>query len=86
MSSSPALTVRLTPEITDQLARLSDTAKRTPSVLAAEAIGAYVAREIRIVEGIERGLSDMNAGRLVSHEDAMAEIDAMIEMAERGRE
>jgi predicted transcriptional regulator len=38
-----------------------------------------------IVEGIKRGLEDMKAGRLVSHEQAMAEIDAVIERAAQRR-
>ena len=83
--SSTTLTVRLTQEVKDQLARLSETTNRTRSFLAAEAISAYVAHEIQIVEGIKRGLADMKAGRLVAHADAMAEIAAVIEKAERGR-
>jgi predicted transcriptional regulator len=83
---STTLTVRLPREVKDQLARLSATTKRTSSFLAAEAISSYVARESAIVEGIKSGLADMKAGRLVPHSDAMAEIDRLIDEAERGRE
>jgi predicted transcriptional regulator len=82
---STTLTVRLPQEVKDQLARLSRTTKRTNSFLAAEAISSYVARETQIVEGIKRGLADMEAGRLVPHADAMKEIDDLIEDAQRGR-
>jgi predicted transcriptional regulator len=86
MASSSTLTVRLKPEVKDQLARLSETTKRTRSFLAAEAIAAYVARESEIMEGVQRGLEDMKAGRLVAHDQAMEELDAAIETAARGHE
>jgi predicted transcriptional regulator len=38
-----------------------------------------------IVQGIKRGLADLKAGRLVPHEQAMAELDAMIAKAARRR-
>lgn len=78
------LTVRLKPEVEKRLARLSETTNRTRSYLAAEAIAAYVARETGVVEGIHRGLADMNAGRVVPHDDTMDELDAAIEAVARG--
>jgi predicted transcriptional regulator len=38
-------------------------------------------RERETIEGIRRALADLEAGRVVSHEEAMAEIDAVIEAA-----
>ena len=35
--------------------------------------------ECDIIEGIKRGIADAVAGHLVPHEEAMAEIDALIE-------
>ncbi|TPJ77873.1 MULTISPECIES: hypothetical protein [unclassified Mesorhizobium] len=32
----------------------------------------------KVIEGIKRGIADAKAGRVVSHEVAMAEIDAVI--------
>ena len=81
MTSSTALTVRLKPEVKEQLARLSESTNRTRSYLAAEAISAYVAREIDIIEGVHRGLADLKAGWLVAHEDAMVELEAAIDAA-----
>jgi predicted transcriptional regulator len=77
--SSTTLTVRLPQEVSDQLARLSATTKRTRSFLVAEAISSYVAREMLIVEGIERGLVDMKEGRVVAHTDAMTEVEDLID-------
>ena len=36
-------------------------------------------RELAIIEGIERGLADVETGRTVSHEDAMASVRRAIE-------
>ena len=42
----------------------------------------YPETEAEIVAGIERGRADMLAGRTVSHDEAMARIDATIALAE----
>ena len=85
MSASTTLTIRLTPEAKEQLSRLADSTHRTNSYLAAEAITKYVARESEIIEGIERGLADMKAGRLVPHDEAMARLETTIAAAEQGK-
>jgi predicted transcriptional regulator len=42
-------------------------------------------REREVLEGIRRGLADVEAGRVVSHEEAMAQLDAAIEAASQRR-
>jgi predicted transcriptional regulator len=83
MPTSTTLTVRLKPAVKQQLGRLADATRRTKSFLAAEAIAAYVTREADILAGIERGLDDMRAGRLVPHDEAMARLDATVPTAEQ---
>lgn len=78
MGASTTITVRVTPDLKDKLTRLAESTRRTRSYLAAEAMEAYVNHELAIIEGIERGLADMAAGRVVSHEEAMDRIDAAI--------
>ncbi len=78
---STTLTVRLPPELKDRLGELAERTRRTKSFLAGEAIGGYVERELEIVAGIEHGLDDMKAGRVVPHEDVIADIDATIKKA-----
>ncbi len=78
---STTLTVRLPPELKDRLGELAERTRRTKSFLAWEAISGYVERELEIVAGIEHGLDDMKAGRVVPHEDVMADIDATIKKA-----
>ena len=74
MSESETLTVRLASTTKNKLGQLAAQTNRTKSYLAAEAIDAYVERELEIVSGIERGLADMKAGKVVSHADAMARL------------
>ncbi|EAR23014.1 CopG family ribbon-helix-helix protein [Nitrococcus mobilis] len=76
--ATTTLTVRLPPEIKDQLGELAERTRRTKSFLAGEAIARYVARELDIIEGIQRGLEDVWAGRVVPHDEAMREIRATI--------
>ena len=83
--ASTTLTVRLTPELKARLGTLAERTQRTKSFLAGEAIGGYVERELAIVAGIERGLEDMKAGRVVPHEEVMADIDATIKKAKPTR-
>ncbi len=83
--ASTTLTVRLTPELKARLGELAERTQRTKSFLAGEAIGNYVAREMEIVTGIERGLDDMKADHVVPHEDVMADIDATIKKAKSKR-
>ena len=40
-------------------------------------------RELSVIKGIELGLADTEAGRTVPHAEAMAQLDAAIEEAER---
>lgn len=77
--SSTTMTVRLPTETKERLERLAGHTNRSLSFLAAQAIADYAERELSIVEGIERGLTDAARGKLVPHEDAMSRIGAAIE-------
>lgn len=71
MPTSTTMTIRVDPDLKDRLGRLAKETRRSRSFLASEAVEAYVNRELAIVDGIERGLSDVDAGRTVDHETAM---------------
>ena len=85
MSDSTTLTIRITTDVKEKLGRLARDSRRSKSFLAAEAIAAYVERELEITEGVQRGLADIEAGRVVSHDEAMAEIYDLIDAADRDR-
>ena len=84
MTASTTLTVRLPPQVKRQLGRLAGQTNRTKSYLAAEAITDFVERELAIVDGIKRGLADMNAGRVTAHKDAMRRLRATVARASKG--
>jgi predicted transcriptional regulator len=81
MTDSATLTLRLPAELKDRLGVLAAKTRRTRSFLAGEALADYVERELAIIEGIQRGLDDVRAGRVVPHDEAMRRIRKTIEEA-----
>lgn len=71
MTTNTTMIIRLDPQLKAKLGKLANGTRRSRSFLAAEAVEAYVDRELAIVEGIEHGLADIEAGRTLGHEDAM---------------
>lgn len=83
--SSTTMTIRVSADLKEKLDRLAADTRRSRSFLAAEAVSAYVARELAIVEGVNEGLEDVRNGRTVSHRDAMSDLISIIDAAERDR-
>ena len=81
MSASTTMTIRIRPDVKEKLDRIAAGTRRSKSFLAGEALADYVERELAILEGIQMGIEDMKAGRLVPHEEAMAEVRAVIKAA-----
>jgi predicted transcriptional regulator len=78
MTASTTMTIRVSADVKDKLARIAADTRRSKSFLAGEAVSAYVDREFEILEGIRRGLADGEAGRVVPHAQAMAEARELI--------
>jgi predicted transcriptional regulator len=85
MAASTTMTIRVRPDVKEKLDRIAADTRRSKSFLAGEAVAAYVDRELEIVEGIKRGMADAEASRVVPHDEAMAEIYAVIDAAEAKR-
>ena len=85
MTASTTMTIRVSSEVKRKLDRLASNTRRSKSFLAAEAVSAYVDRELEIIEGIKRGLADVEAGRIVPHDEAMAEVYTIIKGAKGGK-
>src|SRR3546814_15231660 len=66
------VSVRLPVETKARLDELAKKTGRPASLIAERAVAAYVASELKIVEGIERGLADMRAGRVTPREEVLA--------------
>ena len=82
---STTLTIRVPVDVRDKLARIASGTRRSKSYLAAEAVTAYVERELSIIEGIEQGLADMAGERTVSHAEAMVELRAIVDEVGRAK-
>lgn len=85
MSTSVTMTIRIATDTKRKLERLAADTRRSKSFLAAEAVSAYVERELAIIDGVQRGLADVEAGRVVPHDAAMAEVQAVIDAAKSGK-
>jgi len=80
-TQSETVTIRVPSETKARLEELARHTRRSKSFLAGEAIADYVERELAIVEGIKRGLADVEAGRTTPHEDVKRRIAASIARA-----
>ena len=76
------MAVELPIEVHDKLARISAITRRELASLAAEAVTDYVDRQLSIFEKIQEGFDDIRAGRVFSHEEVMAGMQAIIDRAE----
>lgn len=83
MTASTTMTIRVRPDVKEKLDRIASGTQRSKSFLAGEAVAAYVERELEIIDGIKRGMADVAAGRVVPHEQVMAEARQIIAEAKR---
>ena len=83
MTASTTMTIRVRPDVKEKLDRIASGTQRSKSFLAGEAVAAYVERELEIIDGIKRGMADVAAGRVVPHEQVMAEARQIIADAKR---
>lgn len=77
--SKPAESVMLDNDVLEELRKLSARSGRAIDVLVNEALRDYLRYENEVVSSLERGLSDLDAGRVFSS-------DHMLEILRRARE
>jgi predicted transcriptional regulator len=77
------LTVTLTPGLGETLAEIARAEGRSPELVALDAITEHVAANLEMRAKILRGEADIAAGRVVSHEEAMAELARVIDAADK---
>lgn len=68
MSSTTTVTVRIPTRLKNRLNKLADVTARSRSWIAAHALEVYVEDQEWQVAAIRRGIEDVRAGRVVSHE------------------
>ena len=81
--SDVTVTVRMPREMRDRLEAIGAATQRSKSFLAKMAIGQFVETEAEIIEGIHEALADIEAGRVVSHEEVMRQTREIIKTAAR---
>ena len=69
MADSTVLSVRISAETKERLARIAKRTKRTQSFLAAEAIEEFVAVQEWQIAGVHEALAALDRGAGVPHED-----------------
>ncbi|WP_417468759.1 CopG family ribbon-helix-helix protein [Maricaulis sp.] len=75
------ISIRLDDATREKLDVLAQSQDRSRSWVVNDAIQAYFDHQDWIVEAIKVGIADAEAGRLVPHEDVMAELNEVIEAA-----
>jgi predicted transcriptional regulator len=83
MSASTTMTIRLATDTKEKLEQIAADTRRSKSFLASEAVAAYVDRELQIIKGIKTGLDDAAVGRVMPHDEAVAEMRAVIAEAKQ---
>ena len=75
------ISIRLDDITREKLDALAETQDRSRSWVVNDAIQAYFEHQDWIVEAIKVGIADAEAGRLVPHEEVMADLNDLIEAA-----
>lgn len=72
MNKALPVSVRLQPELNDQVAAIASSLDRSKSWVIEQAIKDYVALQAWQLAAIDEGLHAANEGRVVAHEDVSA--------------
>ncbi|CAN5123769.1 hypothetical protein BH09PSE1_BH09PSE1_24080 [soil metagenome] len=78
MAKTAALTLRVSQDVKDKLARLAAETDRTPSAVAQRALNAYLDYHLQMIEEVEKSREDFRQGRAVSHEEVMRRADEIL--------
>lgn len=72
MSEAPLEAIQLAPEVDEQVTKIAEALNRPKSWVIEQAIKEFVALQEWHLAAIEEGVSDADAGRVVSHDDVVA--------------
>ena len=84
-TKSIPLAFRVDRERHARLARLAAATDRPKTWILERALDAYLEDQLWQIERIKRGIADVEAGRVVSHEKAMAIFDRVVKNVGRKR-
>jgi predicted transcriptional regulator len=72
MREAPSDTIRLTPELDEQVAKIAEALNRPKSWIIEQAVKDFVALQEWHLATIEEGIRDADAGRVAPHDDVTA--------------
>jgi predicted transcriptional regulator len=78
MAKTAALTLRVSQDVKDKLARLAEETDRTPSAVAQRALSAYLDHQLWMLEEIEKSRQDFREGRTVPNDEVMRQVDELL--------
>jgi predicted transcriptional regulator len=85
MGKQKSLAFETTEELHDRLARLARKTRRPKEWHLQQALQGYLAEEEGVVEEILEGLADLEAGRVIPHEEVMEWVSSWGTASERPR-
>ena len=71
--------INLPPDLENRVAALAATMHRKPEAVLAELVGAALEGEAEFRDEVRAGIAELDAGKSVPHEEAMARLRATIE-------
>lgn len=78
MAKTATLTLRVSPDLKDKLARLAAGTDRTTSAVAQRALQAYVDYHIEMLDAVEKSREDFRQGRTHTHDEVMRAADEIL--------
>lgn len=85
MSTYATMPIRIAADTKRKLEHLAADTQSGELLLTNEVVSAPVERQLAIIDGVQGGLADVEAGRVVSHDAAMVEVQAVIDAAKSGK-
>jgi len=76
MQKTLPVSVRLPPELNDQLSEIAASIDRPKSWVIAQAVADYVSLQTWQLAAIDQGIADADAGNVVAHEDIVAWVES----------
>ena len=77
MSDSTVISVRISKNVKQRLARVAESMKRSQSFIAAEAIEEFVAVQEWQIAGIKEALASLDRGEGIPHEEVKRWVDSL---------
>jgi len=71
MGATTLISVRVPEEVAERLEALAEATDRSKSYVAAQAIEDFLSLQEWQVKAIKQGIADVDAGRVVSHKEAL---------------